>query len=206
MKKIRWPVFDSILGLGRLKRRRGLIVGLGNPGERYEKTRHNVGFWCIDRLGERHSIKINRRSRLALTGEGRIGDEDVVLAKPRTFVNDSGTAVTSLMARYRASAADLLVVYDDMDLPAGKLRLRPDGGPGGHNGIKSIIGALGTQGFARLRVGVGRPGQGDDQIEHVLGRAGAADQSLVDAAVDTAIEVIACYLSEGVETAMNHFN
>ena len=206
MKKIRWPVFDSILGLGRLKRRRGLIVGLGNPGERYEKTRHNVGFWCIDRLGERHSIKINRRSRLALTGEGRIGDEDVVLAKPRTFVNDSGTAVTSLMARYRASAADLLVVYDDMDLPAGKLRLRPDGGPGGHNGIKSIIGALGTQGFARLRVGVGRPGQGDDQIEHVLGRAGAADQSLVDAAVDTAIEVIACYLSEGVETAMNRFN
>ena len=206
MKKIRWPVFDSILGLGRLKRRRGLIVGLGNPGERYEKTRHNVGFWCIDRLGERHSIKINRRSRLALTGEGRIGDEDVVLAKPRTFVNDSGTAVTSLMARYRASAADLLVVYDDMDLPAGKLRLRPDGGPGGHNGIKSIIGALGTQGFARLRVGVGRPGQGADQIEHVLGRAGAADQSLVDAAVDTAIEVIACYLSEGVETAMNRFN
>ena len=206
MKKIRWSLFDSILGSRRPKRRRGLVVGLGNPGELYEKTRHNVGFWCIDRLGEQHSIKINRRNRLALTGEGRIGDEDIVLAKPRTFVNESGQAITSLMARYYATAADLLVVYDDMDLPAGKLRLRPDGGPGGHNGIKSIIGALGTQGFARLRVGVGRPGQGDDQIEHVLGRANAEDQDLVDAAVETAVEVIACYLSEGVETAMNRYN
>ena len=206
MKKIRWLAFDSILGSRGSKRRRGLVVGLGNPGERYEKTRHNVGFWCIDRLGEQHSIKINRRNRLALTGEGRIGDEDIVLAKPRTFVNESGQAITSLMARYYATAADLLVVYDDMDLPAGKLRLRPDGGPGGHNGIKSIIGALGTQGFARLRVGVGRPGQGDDQIEHVLGRANAEDQDLVDAAVETAVEVIACYLSEGVETAMNRYN
>jgi PTH1 family peptidyl-tRNA hydrolase len=206
MKNIRWPVFDSLLGSRRPRRRRGLVVGLGNPGERYENTRHNVGFWCIDRLGERHSIKINSRNRLALTGEGRIGDEDIVLAKPRTFVNESGQAVTSLMARYRASAADLLVVYDDMDLPAGKLRLRPDGGPGGHNGIKSIIGALGTQGFARLRVGVGRPGPGDDQIEHVLGRANAEDQGLVDAAVDTAVEIIACYLSEGVEAAMNRYN
>jgi len=206
MKNIRWPVFDSLLGSRRPRRRRGLVVGLGNPGERYENTRHNVGFWCIDRLGERHSIKINNRNRLALTGEGRIGDEDIVLAKPRTFVNESGQAVTSLMARYRASAADLLVVYDDMDLPAGKLRLRPDGGPGGHNGIKSIIGALGTQGFARLRVGVGRPGPGADQIEHVLGRANAEDQGLVDAAVDTAVEIIACYLSEGVEAAMNRYN
>ena len=206
MRKIRWPAFDSILRSRRPQRRRGLVVGLGNPGERYEKTRHNVGFWCIDRLGEQHSIKIDRRNRLALTGEGRIGDEDIVLAKPRTFVNESGQAVTSLMARYRASAADLLVVYDDMDLPAGKIRLRPNGGPGGHNGIKSIIGALGTQGFARLRVGVGRPGPGDDQIEHVLGRASSEDQGLVDAAVETAAEVITCYLSEGVETAMNRYN
>lgn len=205
MRKIRWPVFDSIVGSRRPKRR-GLVVGLGNPGEQYQKTRHNVGFWCIDRLAEQHSIKMNRRNRLALTGEGRIGVEDVALAKPRTFVNESGQAVTSLMARYRASAADLLVVYDDMDLPAGKIRLRPNGGPGGHNGIKSIIGALGTQGFARLRVGVGRPGPGDDQIEHVLGRANAEEQSLVDAAVETAVEVIACYLSEGVETAMNRYN
>jgi PTH1 family peptidyl-tRNA hydrolase len=206
MKKIRWPAFDSILGSRRPKGRRGLVVGLGNPGQQYEKTRHNVGFWCIDRLGEQHSIKINRRSRLALTGEGRIEDEDIVLAKPRTYVNESGQAVTSLMARYRASASDLLVVYDDMDLPAGKIRLRPNGGPGGHNGIKSIIGSLGTQGFARLRVGVGRPGPGDDQIEHVLGRASTEDQGLVDAAVETAVEVIACYLSEGVETAMNRYN
>ena len=206
MKKIRWPVFDSILRTRRPRRRRGLVVGLGNPGERYEKTRHNVGFWCMDQLGEEHSIKINRRHRLSLTGEGRIGDEDIVLAKPRTYVNESGLAVTSLMARYRATAADLLVVYDDMDLPAGKIRLRPDGGPGGHNGIKSIIGALGTQGFARLRVGVGRPGSGDDQIRHVLGRASAEEQDLVDAAVDKAVEVIACYLSEGVEAAMNRYN
>jgi len=110
------------------------------------------------------------------------------------------------MTRYRTTASDLLVVYDDMDLPAGKIRLRPNGGAGGHNGIKSIIGALGTQGFARLRVGVGRPGAVDDQIEHVLGRASAEDQSLVDAAVETAVEVIACFLLEGVDMAMNRYN
>mgnify|MGYP006166283857 FL=1 len=194
------------MGSRRSQRRRGLVVGLGNPGDQYEKTRHNVGFWCVDRMGEEYSIKVGGRHRLVLTGEGRIGAEDVVLAKPRTYVNESGKAVTSLMTRYRTTASDLIVVYDDMDLPAGKIRLRPDGGAGGHNGIKSIIGALGTQGFARLRVGVGRPGAGDDQIEHVLGRANAEDQSLVNAAVETAVEVIACFLSEGVDTAMNRYN
>ena len=206
MKKIHWTALDSLLGLHRARRRRVLIVGLGNPGDRYEKTRHNVGVWCVERLGGEHSIKIDRRRRLALTGEGRIGDEDVVLVKPRTFVNDSGHVVTSLMARYRASVVDLLVVYDDMDLPAGKMRLRPSGGSGGHNGIRSIIDAIGTQRFVRLRVGVGRPGPGDDQIDHVLGRANAEDQGLVDAAVGNAVEAIVCYLSEGLDAAMNRYN
>jgi len=181
-------------------------VGLGNPGDQYEKTRHNVGFWCVNCLGEEYSIKVGGRHRLALTGEGRVGVEDVILAKPRTFVNESGKAVTSIMMRYRTTASDLIVVCDDMDLPAGKIRLRPNGGAGGHNGIKSIIGALGTQEFARLRVGVGRPSAGDDQIEHVLGRANSEDQSLLDAAVQTAAEAIACFLVEGVDSAMNTYN
>ena len=137
-----------------------LVVGLGNPGRQYAMTRHNVGFWCVDHLAEEWSISMSGRRRHAAIWEGEIDGVPVALAKPRTYVNKSGAAVTSLMARYRATAEDLLVIYDDMDLAAGKLRLRARGSAGGHNGMRSIVGALGTQDFVRLRIGIGRPRPG----------------------------------------------
>ena len=141
-----------------------LVVGLGNPGDRYRDTRHNVGFRCVDRIAGDHAIELSRRQRRALIGEGVIDGHPVVVARPRTFVNRSGEAVAYLLTRYAATPDRLLVVYDDMDLPLGKLRLRPSGSAGGHNGIKSIIDAVGTREFPRLRIGIGRPARGVDQV------------------------------------------
>ena len=207
LSKKRWAILDTLFG-GR--RRQGrlplLVVGLGNPGERYEGTRHNVGQWCLDRVASEGSISISRRRRLAVVGQGEIAGRPVVLARPRTFVNDSGRAVTSLLARYRAAAADLLVIHDDMDLPPGKVRLRPSGGSGGHKGMRSIIDAVGTQEFARLRIGIGRPSTVEDEIEHVLGTMSAQDRSLVDSAVERAAQAVVCILAEGIDVAMSRFN
>ena len=166
------------------------MIGLGNPGERYAATRHNVGQWCIDRLRERHSIELSRRSRLAAAGEGAIAGRRVVLAKPRTFMNESGRAVTSLMAQHRAGPGDLLIVYDEMDLPAGSVRLRARGGSGGHNGMKSIIEAAGTQEIARLRIGIGRPIGDVGEVEHVLSSMRPEDRARVAEAVDLAADAI----------------
>ena len=204
MAKTRWTILDSILG--RRRRPSKLVVGLGNPGGQYARTRHNVGFWCLDRLAGESSIPISKRHRLAVLGEGEIGGQAVALAKPRTFVNESGRAVTSLMARYRARIDDLLIVYDDMDLSPGKMRLRPQGGPGGHNGMRSIIEALGTQKFARLRIGIGRPAHDDDDVGHVLGTMPSDDRELVGQAIERAAQAIVCLLTEGVDEAMSRFN
>lgn len=204
MPKTRWTILDSLLGWRRQPSK--LVMGLGNPGDQYERTRHNVGFWCLDRVAGDSSIPISTRHRLAVLGEGRIGGQSVTLAKPRTFVNESGRAVTSLMARYRASVDDLLVVYDDMDLSPGKIRLRPQGGPGGHNGMRSIIEALGTQNFARLRIGIGRPAPEDDDVGHVLGTMPSDDREMVDQAIDRAAQAVVCLLAEGVDEAMSRFN
>jgi PTH1 family peptidyl-tRNA hydrolase len=204
MAKNRWSMLDSLLG--RRRQASKLVVGLGNPGGQYERTRHNVGFWCLDRLACDSSISISKRHRLVVLGEGEIGGHSVALAKPRTFVNESGRAVVSLMARYRASVDDLLVVYDDMDLSPSKIRLRPQGGPGGHNGMKSIIEALGTQNFARLRIGIGRPAPEDDDVGHVLGAMPSDDREMVDQAIDRAAQAVVCLLAEGVDEAMSRFN
>ena len=183
-----------------------LVVGLGNPGKQYAKTRHNVGFWCVERLAKDSSIAFSRRYRHAVVGEGTVAGRAVAVAKPRTFVNDSGRAITSLLGRYRASAADLLVVYDDMSLSPGQLRVRPRGSSGGHNGIKSIIGAIGTQEFARVRVGIGHPPAGLDDVQYVLGRMPPEERREVNGAVERAAQAIVCVLNEGVEAAMNRFN
>ena len=204
MAKTRWTILDSLLG--RRRRPSKLVVGLGNPGGQYERTRHNVGFWCLDRLAGESSIPISTRHRLSVLGEGRIGGQAVALAKPRTFVNESGRAVTSLMSRYRARIDDLLVVYDDMDLAPGKMRIRHQGGPGGHRGMRSIIEALGSQEFARLRIGIGRPALDDDDVAHVLGKMSSEDRRLVDRAIERAAQAIVCLLTEGVDVAMNRFN
>ena len=183
-----------------------LVVGLGNPGRQYAMTRHNVGFWCVEHLAEEWSISMSERRRHAAIGEGEVEGVPVALAKPRTYVNKSGAAVTSLMARYRATAEDLLVVYDDMDLPQGEMRLRPSGSNGGHNGMKSIIEAIGTQGFARLRIGIGRPPMGVDEVDYVLGTMAPEERKKADEVVARAVQAVICALTEGVDVAMNRFN
>ena len=183
-----------------------IIVGLGNPGPKYVGTRHNVGFWCIDRLAECHQGGSTRSHRLVDTSEQVIDGQRVVLAKPRTYVNESGRAVTSLFTRFHATAKDLIVVYDEMALPSGKVRIRARGGDGGHNGMKSIINAVGTQEFVRVRIGIGRPeGQAGD-VQHVLSRPSDEERRAIDEGIQRAIEVISLTLSDGVERAMNVYN
>ena len=207
MKLHSWPIIGGLLARAtEAGPRSSVVIGLGNPGKEYAHTRHNVGHWCIDRLAELHSIGRFRRSRLADVAEGTIEGRRVVLVKPRTYVNNSGRAVTSLMAKYGAAPGDLLVVYDEMDLSVGSIRLRARGGSGGHNGMKSIIEAAGTQEFARLRIGVGRPARGGEEVEHVLGAMARDERARVDEAVSRATEAIEAVLRDGVVEAMNRFN
>jgi PTH1 family peptidyl-tRNA hydrolase len=209
MPKLRLPILDTLFGTKEQQpqdRPSLIVVGLGNPGSQYAETRHNVGFWCVDRLAREHSITLERRHKAALIGEGVIGGRSVVLAKPRTYVNRSGEAVSYLLTRYRVTPAELLIVYDEINLPPGKLRLRPRGSAGGHNGIKSVIEALGTQEFPRLRVGVGRPPDGADQIGHVLGAVSPEEREAVDDALERVAQAVSCLLTDGIDTTMNRFN
>ena len=183
-----------------------VVMGLGNPGKEYEQTRHNAGFWYMDRLASEFSVRFRRRNPHALTGEGQVKGFRVAFAKPRTYVNLSGQAATYLLARYRSTPSSLLVVYDDIALPPGKLRLRPSGSAGGHNGMKSIIAALGTQEFARLRIGVGNAASGADRVSHVLGRLPRGERAAVDDALERAVGLLPCLLTEGIDVAMNRFN
>ena len=183
-----------------------IVVGLGNPGSEYARTRHNIGFWCVDRIAADHAIALSRRNRVAVVGEGALGGHRVVLAKPRTFVNRSGRAIDYLRARYGASPEKLLVIYDDIDLPLGRVRLRPDGSAGGHNGMRSIVEALGTQDFPRLRVGIGRPPEGIDQVDYVLGTMSKEEQQQAEEEVGRVAEAVVCVLTEGMSAAMNRFN
>ena len=193
-----------------------IIVGLGNPGARYRDTRHNVGFACVDRLAERWGIALNDRRRTVALGQGYREGAPVVLAKPRTFMNLSGEAVEYLRARFGARPADLVIVYDEMALPLGRLRLRAQGSDAGHNGIKDIIRALRTNQFPRLRIGIGAPGRGGDSdsngntgggsVGHVLGRFAADEQPIADAAIVRAAAAVECLLAEGIDIAMNRYN
>lgn len=182
------------------------VVGLGNPGAEYAATRHNAGFWCIDALARKYAIRLERRRSAAIIGEGAIANRPVALVKPRTYVNRSGAAIRYLQARYALPADKLLIVCDDINLPPGKLRLRPKGSAGGHNGLKSIIEAAGSQAFPRLRIGVGRPADGAGQIDHVIGPMPPDEREVLDAAVERAADAIACLLAEGIQETMSRFN
>ena len=181
-----------------------VIVGLGNPGRSYDHSRHNLGFRCADRLAERHCIRLGERRAHVVLGQGAVGGRPVVVAKPRTYVNASGVAVRYLVQRFGVATDKLLVITDDMDLPVGQLRLRASGGSGGHHGLDSVIGELGTQAFPRLRVGVGRPA--GDAVEHVLGRFSPGQERLLAEAVDRAADALRVWVGEGIEAAMNRFN
>ena len=191
---------------------RWLIAGLGNPGAEYSHNRHNVGYWCVNRLARLHGVTIKAKT-LATLGEGEVRGVPVVLLKPRTYVNRSGDAVGPALRRWKIDPKRLIVIYDELDLPAGRVRVKAGGGSGGHNGLKSIIAAAGTPDFARIRVGIGRPhveGEPTWEPEHVAGYV-LSDPSpemvktLQDAA-KRATEAVETILTEGVEAAMNRYN
>lgn len=183
-----------------------IIVGLGNPGPRFRGTRHNIGFRCIDLMAEKWDIKLSDRRAKAVLQRGRHLEQDIVLAKPRTFMNNSGEAITYLLARFGAKPQDLIVIYDEMALPVGKIRLRPSGSDAGHNGIKSIIAALGTQDFPRIRVGIGKPSEEGKHIAHVIGGFSKDESPIIAESVDRVVEAVDCLLEEGIDQVMSKFN
>jgi PTH1 family peptidyl-tRNA hydrolase len=190
-----------------------LVVGLGNPGSAYAKHRHNVGYWTVNRLAKRLGIDFTRRSGLVELGEGEIDGRRVVLAKPRTMMNLSGKAVQQALKVYGLKPEQMVVIYDELDLPAGRVRLRPRGSHGGHNGMRSIVASTGSQEFPRIRIGIGRPQVGGEPTwdpEHVaawvLGPPGPSDRTTLEAAADRAAEAVEIMLRDGVEPAMQQVN
>lgn len=181
-----------------------LVAGLGNPGRKYEETRHNVGFLILDRLaaakGESWADEKKWETKILRSG-------DVFFLKPQTFMNLSGKAIAAVANFYKVAPRQLLVVYDDVDLPLGRIRLRPDGSAGGHNGIKSIIDYLGARDFPRVRVGIGRSDKpGADTVGHVLGKFAPEDQEKLEKSLQDAVAAVECALARGLDAAMNQFN
>jgi PTH1 family peptidyl-tRNA hydrolase len=184
-----------------------LIVGLGNPGKEYANHRHNIGFQIVEALAKAHDLRFARhKGSKAHVAEGQVGERPVCLAKPQTFMNLSGQAVGRLSRAYEIPPPQILVVYDDLDLPLGRLRLRPEGGSGGHKGIRSIIDTMGTQAFPRLRVGIDRPPGRLDPADYVLQPFSKAERDLVSKAIERAVSAIECWLAEGIVPAMDQFN
>jgi peptidyl-tRNA hydrolase, PTH1 family len=180
-----------------------LIVGLGNPGAEYQRTRHNAGFWYVDALARAAGASWRReRSQQCELAEVRIGDVEVRLMKPTTFMNRSGTAVQSVCAFYRIPPAEMLVVHDEIDLPPGTVRLKFAGGHGGHNGVRDVIACIGAD-FWRIRIGVGHPGDKDQVVDAVLGRATADEQLLIDAALKRGLEVAPQIVAGDTQKAMH---
>jgi PTH1 family peptidyl-tRNA hydrolase len=184
-----------------------LIVGLGNPGIEYQFTMHNLGFLAVDRIAEQAGAHIGNRRCRALTGKAVIAGKDVLLAKPETYMNLSGLSVRELVDECDADPArDLVVIYDDLDLPFGALRIRKKGGAGGHHGMESIIGALGTEEFARIRLGISPGHKVGDGAKYVLSQMKKAQYETVDQTLDTAADAVKTIIAEGIDVAMNRFN
>ncbi len=184
-----------------------IIAGLGNPDGEYQKTRHNVGFDALDAIAKKYNVDITSRKHKALCGSCYIAGKRALLLKPQTYMNLSGESVREAIDYYKLDpSADLLVVYDDVSLDPGRIRVRAKGSAGGHNGIKSIIGMLGTQEFPRIKIGVGGPPPGMDLVAHVLGRFSNEDRALVDAAIADAADAAELIASGDIEGAMNRYN
>ena len=183
-----------------------IIVGLGNPGPRYADTRHNVGWRVLDLLAEQIGVPVKERRPKAVLGTGYFADRRVVLAKPRTFMNNSGEAVEYLLARFGGGPSNLLIIYDEMALLPGRIRLRAAGSDAGHNGIRSIIQSVGGTGFPRLRIGIGAPPPGIVAREYVLGKFADDEEESIAGAVARASTAIRCVLEENIDAAMNRFN
>ena len=183
-----------------------IVVGLANPGAKYRGTRHNVGAMCVDELARRTGARLENRVRDTEIAETEIGEAPAVIAKPITFVNDSGKSVRNVLRKFNAEPDRLLLIVDDMDLKIGRLRLRAGGSSGGHNGLKSVRQVTGTDEFPRLRIGVGRPGSDSDPVQHVLGRFRPDERVLIEEAVNRAADAVEAIQREGLERAMETYN
>lgn len=182
-----------------------LVVGLGNPGPRYRRTRHNLGFRVVDLLAERWGIHVGGRRHEAESGVGQIAGVSVMLVKPQTYMNLSGQAVAKLRRAKRLRVEDIVAIYDDLDLGLGRVRIRGGGGPGGHNGVISLISVLGRE-FPRVRIGIGRPPGGEDPAEYVVAPFAAAEVEPIERAIVRAADGVETLLTEGLERAMGTFN
>jgi peptidyl-tRNA hydrolase, PTH1 family len=183
-----------------------LIVGLGNPGLEYSATRHNMGFLCLDRLATKHRLRFTGKRGKSMLARGTISGNDVALAKPQTYMNLSGESVRDLLRIYKMPTSGLLVVYDDVDLPTGTVRIRERGGPGTHNGMRSIVDELGTTDFPRLRIGVGMPTNGENLADYVLGLPAPEERVVLDEALDRGVAAIETVARRGIGAAMNQHN
>ena len=184
-----------------------IIIGLGNPTAQYEGTRHNVGFDVIDRLGEKYNIAVDTKKHKAYIGKGMIDGQKVLLVKPQTYMNLSGESVRELIDYYKADETqELIVIYDDISLPPGQLRIRKKGSAGGHNGIKNIIAHLGHDSFMRIKVGVGEKPQGYDLAAYVLGHFDKKDREVMQQAFADAADAVVMMMNDSADAAMNHFN
>ena len=184
-----------------------IIAGLGNPGNRYEHTRHNAGFEVIDILADRMGICVDEKKHKALCGRGALEGQKVILIKPQTFMNLSGESIRELLGYYKADvSSQLIVISDDISLEPGQLRIRKKGSAGGHNGLKNIIANLGHDGFIRVKLGVGEKPRGWDLVDYVLGRFSPKDRQAVDEAIDLAADAVRMIIAEGPDAAMNRYN
>lgn len=183
-----------------------VITGLGNPGQQYAQTKHNVGFWVIDRLAEKYDISVTKFKHKALVGDGVIAGRRVLLVKPQTYMNLSGESVREIVNFYKIPQDQFVVIYDDTSLPVGQLRLREKGSHGGHNGIRNIIQQMGTDVFYRIKVGIGQKPNGWDLADYVLAKFSEGDMALMEAGIDHAVQAVEILLSRGMADAMNRMN
>ncbi len=190
-----------------------LIVGLGNPGMGFTHNRHNIGFMCLNHFARTHGISLDKKQGLARTGRGTVAGEDVILARPQTYMNESGRSVSRFLAKFDILLGNLLVIHDDLDLPPGKIRIRRGGGSGGHKGIESIFNEVDSREFLRLRVGIGRPMPPEaaatddaDIISHVLGNFTDTESQIIAEVIPQVTDTILYLLTNGVTAAMNKYN
>ena len=190
-----------------------LIIGLGNPGTKYANNRHNLGFMCVSEFAKVHHIPFDTKQGLARIGESTVAGEAIVVARPQTFMNESGQAVSKLVKKFSVGLDDLVVIHDDLDLPLGRIRIRKGGSAGGHNGIKSIINSVGVD-FVRLRVGIGRPsapkggvpGSDDEIVGYVLRGFAPEERKIIDTTIPKVVEAVDCLITEGLAAAMTKYS
>ena len=183
-----------------------LIVGLGNPEEDYSNTRHNMGFNVINKLSKRYNIEVNKKKHKSLIGKGDIEGEKVILLKPQTYMNLSGEAIKDCVNFYKIDIDNIVVIYDDIDIEPGTIKLRKQGGPGTHNGMKSVVHELNTQKFSRVRIGIGMPEEGIDLIEYVIGAIDSDEIAVLEEGINKATDAVVEIIKNGIDIAMNKYN